>query len=750
MSQPTLKTIKRIAAAFAVTATMAAVGTVGVSTANAYTPAPQVMYEMDGETERCNKGGDYSGCIVYPKAAQLDSGRIVATFERSVGDPVGETLPVYASDDGGDSWQKISEVPSPHDLEPDNPEYSKYVSNWTNPYLYVLPETVGDLQAGTLLLASVVSGDDVYYKEQKAAQGDSWYNGSDGDRKDMAIALFSSDDGGVSWDVLGIVTEGGWQGGSARAGGKIISSENTYRQVDPVWEPYLMVYDGMLVCYYSDERDYSGYDSQTGVLQLAADDETGADNGGQVLAHRTWDGTASSSWSEAVLDVAGKSFSDGKIGNGRPGMANVVQTTDGKWMMTYEDWGGNGSTKYKIADSPLEFYKVEGQGTNTNNLPVSSGSKSLAQGGSPVLVRRSDGSLLYNASGSGDVWINQSGSSDGEWTEYKTTLGGGYSRNLTCLQSGRVLILHTGFSGSLIQYADIDFGDSEGDYYVVSNKSTGKVLGTGGKTQDASFTGDVADIVVEDEAEGAETQLWHLQSKSDDSFTFLNKSGGRAMAPWGSGSLSGKKMAQWVDEGTAKYEWTKIDAGDGYYRFRNVADETLYLTAEEDGSVRMQPFDESDDSQLWSLTKSQEPVEVDKSALSAAVEAAEAKRQADYTEESWAVFAQALEAARATLADADADQATVDGAVESLTAAMDGLQVRQPDGEGDDDADGDGDADGGQVPSGQPGSDDDATSGDNQGIARTGAGVTAAIAAAVALLLMGAAVVSMRVFGRSR
>ena len=618
MNEPTTTKSKRIIGA-AAAAAMLGLGLTGISagTAYAYTPSPQTMYRMDGVSERCNKGGDLSGCIVYPKAAQLPDGRIVATFERSVGDPVGETLPVYASDDEGVSWTKISDVPSPHDLEPDNSDYAAYVSNWTNPYLYVLPEDVGDLEAGTLLLASVVSGDDVYYQEQKALHGDSWYNGSDGDRKDMAIALFASTDDGADWNVLGIVTEGGWQGGSARAGGVIISSENVHRQVDPVWEPYLMVYDGRLVCYYSDERDYAGYDAETGVLKLAEDDETGTDNGGQVLAHRTWDGHADSAWSAAVLDVAGKTFSDGKIGNGRPGMTNVVPTTDGKWMLTYEDWGGDGSTKFKIADDPLEFYRIEGQGMNTDALPVADSSGHVAQGGSPVLIRRADGSLMYNASGSGRVWINASGRSDGAWRAYNTTLDGGYSRNLTELDNGRVLILHTGFSGSEIQHADIDFGETSGAYYTIANKLLpNATLGTGGKTQDASFTGDKADIVMEaalgpeDEAVG--TQQWHLQDKSTDgtadTFTILNRSGGRAVAPWGSGSLSGKSMGQWVDEGTAKYEWTTVEANDGYVRLCNVADDTLYLTATTDGGVRMTALSESD-GQLWRFTevKDEEP-----------------------------------------------------------------------------------------------------------------------------------------------
>ena len=67
-------------------------------------------------------------------------------------------------------------------------------------------------------------------------------------------------------------------------------------------------------------------------------------------------------------------------------------------------------------------------------------------------------------------------------------------------------------------------------------------------------------------------------------------------------------MGQWVDEGTAKYEWTTVEANDGYVRLRNVADDTLYLTATTDGGVRMTALSESD-GQLWRFTevKDEEP-----------------------------------------------------------------------------------------------------------------------------------------------
>ncbi len=118
------------------------------TTASAYQPSPASLYTAT-DAAACNK----SPCVLYPKSAQLPSGRIVATFEDSETAPVGQTLPVYRSDDDGTTWAKLSDVKAPAYLSGDS-RYAKYTSNWTNPYLYVLPQAVGGLSAGTLLLAS--------------------------------------------------------------------------------------------------------------------------------------------------------------------------------------------------------------------------------------------------------------------------------------------------------------------------------------------------------------------------------------------------------------------------------------------------------------------------------------------------------------------------------------------------------------------------------------------------------------------
>jgi len=584
---------------------LSVVGLSGLS-ADAYSPLPGTIYQLPAG-QACLKG--LGNCAIYPKAAQLNSGRLVASFEQSTvpasGSAVGQTLPVYKSDDDGTTWQLLSQVKPPAQLST-NSAYAKYTSAWTNPYLYVLPQAVGSLASGTLLMAAVVSGEDRYYTQQKAANP-SWTPSGDGDRQDLAIALYSSTDSGVTWSILNIITTGGWQGGSAGNIGVNISSANASHEVDPVWEPYLMVYNGQLVAYYSDENDYTGYNATTGVPTIASNNSTGTDNDGQILAHRTWDGTAGS-WSSAVVDVAGTTITlsgTTYIGGGRPGMANVVPTSDGKWMLTYEYWGGGDNVRYKLASDPLHFFSVGGAaGTGVSSLAVTTGSAALAQGGSPVLVRLPDGRLAFNAASSGSVWINASGSSTTSWTQFQTTFPGAYSRNLTYDRTtGRVVILANQGTSTIIG-GDVDFGASTGTYDKIVNRLTGQVIGTTNNITDANIgNGNLPDVRLEaaGSASNAATQLWHITAKPNGTVTLLNKSGGRAAEIWGGTATSGAKIGQWVDNSAAGL-FTMFTKSNGYVYFQSVQNTSLYLTGASAGAtLTLAPSDNGAGSQDWQL-----------------------------------------------------------------------------------------------------------------------------------------------------
>ncbi|MWV51369.1 hypothetical protein GRS96_19025 (plasmid) [Rathayibacter sp. VKM Ac-2803] len=582
-------------------------------TAQAYVPQSGIVYQLD-PNQPCLKGR--GNCAIYPKSAQLPSGRIVAAFEESIvapsGGAAGQDMPVYSSDDDGDSWQPLSRVGAPASLSSD-PQYAEYTSNWTNPYLYVLPQAVGDLAAGTLLLATVVSGEDEYYREQKAADPN-WLPNNDGDRRDVGIALYASTDEGATWSIRSIVAAGGWQGGSAGAKGQNIATANTNRQVDPVWEPHLIVRDGKLVVFYSDENDYLGFDATTGVAIPDPANATAPDSIGQILAHRTWDGRASSSWGPITVDAAGFTEDRGngktQIGGGRPGMTTVAPTTDGKWFLTFEYFGGGDDVRYKVADDPLRFFADgDPDGQNISALPKAPGSRVHARGGSPVLVTLPDGRILYNGSNSGNIWVNESGRSDGAWTEYQTPLGGGYSRNLQYVQgTGRVVILQATWGGpgtqATIRHGEVDLGDSQGAYYQLVNRKTGQILGTGGNDNDDNIGNADTPSVASEAASAAvgDSQYWHLTEKSGGAYTLLNKAGGREAAIWGGGASSGQRLGLWVDN-TAPGLWNLVPATDGSVRFQSTRNTSLYLSgASASSPVTLQPS-ATDGSQDWTLVQ---------------------------------------------------------------------------------------------------------------------------------------------------
>lgn len=542
--------LTRVAAALAgVLGLVAGLSLATAPSASAYQPTQQTAFTAQNPSS-CNK----SPCILYPKSAQLPSGRLVMAFEDSEGPVVGQTLPIYKSDDNGDTWQRLTDLKAPAYLTSDS-AYAAYTSNWTNPYFYVLPQSIGGLAAGTLLLADVVSGAD----------------SGGGNRQNIAVVLYASTDQGADWSVVSTIATGPNQAH------------------DPVWEPYLMMYQGQLVCYYSDENDYLGYDSTTGAATIDPDNATATDSGGQILAHRTWNG--SGSWSSPVVDVAGDTVAMGggktEIGGGRPGMTNIVPTSDGKWLLTYEYWGGGDSVRYKVAGSPLQFYATGGaDGTGISSLPVSSGSGALATGGSPVVVARPDGSLVYNAAGSGDVWVDSSGSSTGAWKEYKTSMPSGYSRDLQYVRgTGQMMIIRAPWGTGPVTYAQADLGNSNGVYYALVNRATGQVLSPQtGKTQDAAFTGNAPDIITQARNDANSGQWWHLARKGS-AVTLLNKAGGRAVGIWQGNASAGTDLAQWVDDGGADKLWNLVPTSDGYYQLRSSANTSLYATGATAGAA---------------------------------------------------------------------------------------------------------------------------------------------------------------------
>ncbi|MDX2937899.1 RICIN domain-containing protein, partial [Streptomyces ipomoeae] len=272
---------------------------------------------------------------------------------------------------------------------------------------------------------------------------------------------------------------------------------------------------------------------------------------------------------------------------------------------TFEYWGGGANTRYVLADDPLKFYLGSATGTGVTGLPLDAGSRALATGGSPVLIRLPGGRLVYNAAGSGNVWVNESGRSDGAWKEYQTTSPGAYSRNLQYVEgTGRVSILNNQGTSTL-RFAEVDLGHSDGAYYQLVNRRTDQVIGTGNKTNDANIgNGDVPDVRLEAPGSVAngDTQYWHVVTEPNGGVTLLNKAGGRAAAIWTGNATAGQRIGQWVDN-SATGSWNLVKTSDGFYRLQSVKNTSLYLTGASAGAPLTLQNAVSDGSQDWELVQ---------------------------------------------------------------------------------------------------------------------------------------------------
>lgn len=501
------------------------------ASASAYQPVVQNLYTPT-DPASCNK----FPCVLYPKSAQLPSGRIVATFENSQGPVVGQTMPIYKSDDDGNTWQKLTDLKAPA-YRSGSSTFAPYTSQWTNPYLYVLPQAIGDMEAGTLLLASVVSGDDTEPNPT-----------GNGNRQNVAIVLDKSTDQGETWTPLSVIVTGPNQ------------------KYDPVWEPYLMVYNNQLVTYFSDENE-----ANFGVTE----------EGGQILAHKvSSDGVT---WTGYGQDVGTAFYSS------RPGMTNVVPTTDGKWLMTFE--GGN---RYKICSDPLHC-------DPSSNGSVFPG----AGGGSPVLLRMPDGRIVYNANGSGSVWVNTSGSSTGAWTQQRTAMPHGYSRNLQYVAgTGRVLILQANWgsccSSNPVRYGEVDLGYSAGAYYKLVNRKTGYVLGVNaGSLTDGANAVQWADT-------GTDDQQWHMWTlKNGNKLIGGNKKSGRSLGILHSSTADGANAVQWVETQVDDQQWQLVPSGP-YYKIKNVNSGKvlgIFGGSTAQGAQAVQWTDNGSLDQQWSIVR---------------------------------------------------------------------------------------------------------------------------------------------------
>ncbi|KAH6983627.1 Sialidase [Ilyonectria sp. MPI-CAGE-AT-0026] len=312
---------------------------------------------------------------LYGRTVQLADGTLLATWENYSPEPPMVYFPIYRSTDKGATWSAFSTV---NDTK--NGWGLRY-----QPFLYVLPQQIGNLAKGTILLAG---------------------NSIPTDLSKTKIDIYASTDSGKTWSFVS----------SVASGGKAVPNNGE----TPIWEPFLMVYNNQLVCYYSDQRD-SAY--------------------GQKLVHQT--SSNGLTWGSVVNDVRGTAYSQ------RPGMTTVTSLPNGKWMMTFEYGGGTSPSGasfpiyYRISSSPLTFDSAANQILVAGTRYPSS---------SPYLTWSSsggtNGTLVVTANSDGGIYINTKLGDPNSWTYYTIPQPGAYSRQAMVMDNPDWLyVMSAGYLG---------------------------------------------------------------------------------------------------------------------------------------------------------------------------------------------------------------------------------------------------------------------------------------------------------------
>lgn len=232
--------------------------------------------------------------IVCLKNSGSNNGTLIATCDQHTWVNGEQVWPIYRSMDNGESWSHISDVT----------DTTFSTNRKAQPMLYELPQAVGNMPAGTLLLAG---------------------NLVPNDQSSSRIVIYKSTNVGVSWEYVSTVD----------VGGPFDYDRSPESTTTTIWEPYLYMDDyGHLICAFSDER-LKGQ----GALQ-------------SLSLRYTSDGV---NWSDESNIVAINNRND------RPGMVTVSKMANGKYIATYEvvnrpSYNQNSSVVYcKFSDDGLNW-----------------------------------------------------------------------------------------------------------------------------------------------------------------------------------------------------------------------------------------------------------------------------------------------------------------------------------------------------------------------------------------------------------
>ncbi|PWY97774.1 Oligoxyloglucan reducing end-specific cellobiohydrolase [Testicularia cyperi] len=307
-----------------------------------------------------------------------NAGTLLTTWENYSG---GVTwFPIYRSTDHGYTWTAYSNV-------------TDQVNGWGlryQPHLYELTTAFAGYPAGSILLAG---------------------NSIPADLSKTQLDLYISTDKGKTWTFLSHIA----------AGGKAVPNNGE----TPVWEPFLLLNNGQLICYYSDQRD-SAY--------------------GQKIVHQTT--TDLKTWSAVVNDVTEPAYS------ARPGMPVVSQMGDQNWIMTYEYGGApeaNFAVYYKISNDPTSWSsKTQHVLKATDGTVPTSSPYNIWTPVGTTTTSAVNGTVVVSAYSDGGLYVNRKNADPSAWTRLAVpNASAGYSRSLARgFKPKDIVILNAGSLGA--------------------------------------------------------------------------------------------------------------------------------------------------------------------------------------------------------------------------------------------------------------------------------------------------------------
>lgn len=301
---------------------------------------------------------------LYGRTLQLPDMSLLLSWEDYDPDVTFTYFPIYKSTDGGASYQPFSRVE----------DQVNGWGNWYQPFLYSLPEDFGGYSMGTILLAGVSTPRNL---------------------SQAYIDLYASTNQGKDWEFVSHIVYGP-------------GPETTTQGDKAVWEPFLMMHEGQLICYYSTQADPK-YN--------------------QKLSHKTTNNLRE--WSGEVDDVASDNFEH------RPGMATVAYSPiSKKYVMTFEFCGLNGGcpVHHKVSQDPLQFGAAAA-------LPLIPGDSNLNPAGSPYVIwvpepgKENEGIFIANGNSREEVFVNTDSVDPNGWKPVDVGQWSAYSRELRIIQT---------------------------------------------------------------------------------------------------------------------------------------------------------------------------------------------------------------------------------------------------------------------------------------------------------------------------